>query len=167
MTTTQRKMEEAIAGISGSSLLDIGTLKETFQFHWSAWKSIGKGKSLNNLASQNDKKPEMKLLVTAQALGTHADPADPDYFRSSPPCTASLSPLGGDSDSPLVSLELSQLPPREAWMPETCYSPSHTSRSATVLIHSIQRLNAKIMSGKIIYSNKIMVHLLFPILSFI
>lgn len=55
----------------------------------------------------------MKLLVTAQALGTHADPADPDSFRSSPSCTASLSPLGGDSDSPLVSLELSQLPPRE------------------------------------------------------
>lgn len=85
-------MEEAIAGLSGLSLLDINTLKETFSFHWSAWKSIGKGKkSPNNLASQNNKKPEMKLLVTEQALGTFSVPADPASFQSGPPCATSFS----------------------------------------------------------------------------
>lgn len=152
MNAIQRRVEEAIAGLSGSSLLDFSTLKETFSFHWSAWKSIGKGKSPNNLASQNDKKPEMKLLLTAQARGTPAVPADPASFQSGPPCTTSFSQLIGASDSPLVSLELRQLPPREAWIPETCYSSSHTGRkSATILIHSIQRLNAKIMLGKTTY----------------
>lgn len=87
-------MEEAIAGLSGLSLLDINTLKETFSFsfHWSAWKSIGKGKkSPNNLASQSNKKPEMKLLVTEQALGMLSVPADPASFQSGPPCTTSFS----------------------------------------------------------------------------
>lgn len=54
--------------------------------------------------SQNVKKPEMKLLVTAQALEAHTIPTDPASFQSGPPCTASFSQLTGASDSPLVSL---------------------------------------------------------------
>jgi len=65
------------------------------------------------LASQNDKKPEIKLLVTAQALGVHEVPADPASLQSGP-TLYHFSQLNGASESPLVSLELSQLPPREA-----------------------------------------------------
>lgn len=111
--------------------------------------------------SQNVKKPEMKLLVTAQALGAHTVPTDSASFQSGPPCTASFSQLTGASDS----LELSQLPHRAVGMLVTCYSSSHTNRKPpTDLIHRIMQ---KMILGKITYSNKIMVPLLFPILSFI
>lgn len=59
-------------------------------------------------------KTKMKLLVAAQALGRQAMPADPVSFYSDPPCTTSLRKLIWASDAPMISLELSQLPPTEA-----------------------------------------------------
>lgn len=89
-------------------------------------------------------KMKMKLLVAAQALGRQAVPADPVSFYSDSPCTTSIRKLIWASDAPLISLELSQLPPTEAWMLESCYSSSHMSReSVSILTHNIQRLMQK------------------------
>lgn len=81
-------------------------------------------------------KMKMKSLVAAQALGRQAVAADP-VFYSGPPCTTSFRKLIWGSDAPLISLELSQLPPTEVWMPESCYSSPHTTReSVSILTHN-------------------------------